>query len=173
MKIYIDDEAAEAIVEYYTELRRLSKDRLVWPTRGGGGAAGATKNEHTGHATCCRALPVTARTLETIIRLATAACKMSLRFTISLEDVVVARSVLDHCLRNNVGEVGCGVQHAAHVVLECCLQEQCGRGGLGAQQAKQWAAENIWHVVSKSICEQQPSKSRPFFWGPTGSTHTG
>jgi hypothetical protein len=53
----------------------------------------------------CRALPVTARTLETIIRIATASCKISMRFAIKVSDVAVARSILDHCLRNNVGEV--------------------------------------------------------------------
>lgn len=31
VQIFIDDEAAEAIVEYYSELRRLSKDRCgIW-----------------------------------------------------------------------------------------------------------------------------------------------
>lgn len=39
----------QAIIEYYAELRRLSRDR---------------------------ALPVTARSLETIIRIATASCKV-------------------------------------------------------------------------------------------------
>ncbi len=50
---------------------------------------------------------MTARTLETIIRIATASCKIGMRFAINEEDVAVARSILDHCLRNNVGEV-CG-----------------------------------------------------------------
>ncbi|KAF5830011.1 MCM2/3/5 family-domain-containing protein [Dunaliella salina] len=77
VQIFIEDDAAQAIVDYYSELRRLSKDR---------------------------ALPVTARTLETIIRIATASCKIGMRFAINEADVAVARSILDHCLRNNVGE---------------------------------------------------------------------
>jgi len=77
VRIAIEDEAAQAIVDYYAELRRLSRDR---------------------------ALPVTARTLETIIRIATASCKVRLRFTIDAHDVEVARTVLDHCLKKNVGE---------------------------------------------------------------------
>jgi hypothetical protein len=52
VRISITDDASAAIVDYYGELRRLSRDR---------------------------ALPVTARSLETIIRLATAACKVQLQ----------------------------------------------------------------------------------------------
>ncbi|KAJ9508194.1 hypothetical protein QJQ45_021561, partial [Haematococcus lacustris] len=79
VKIAIEDEAAEEIVSYYSELRRLSRDR---------------------------ALPITARTLETIIRLATSSCKLRLRFTVDRRDVEIAKSVLDHCLKKTVGETG-------------------------------------------------------------------
>lgn len=51
-----------------------------------------------------RALPVTARSLETIIRIATAACKVRLSFTIDVEDVEVAKMILNHVLRKDVAE---------------------------------------------------------------------
>jgi DNA replicative helicase MCM subunit Mcm2 (Cdc46/Mcm family) len=50
-----------------------------------------------------RALPVTARTLETIIRLATASCKVCLRYSITLHDVDVAVGILEHCMNKDVG----------------------------------------------------------------------
>ena len=50
-----------------------------------------------------RALPVTARTLETIIRLATASCKVCLRYSITLADVDVAIDILEHVMNKDVG----------------------------------------------------------------------
>mmetsp|Transcript_27203 Transcript_27203/g.59413 ORF Transcript_27203/g.59413 Transcript_27203/m.59413 type:complete len:877 (-) Transcript_27203:705-3335(-) len=79
VKIGIEDEAAEKIIEYYTHLRSKSHQE--------------------------RALPVTARTLETIIRLATASCKVRLRFTIDARDVEVATHILDHVMKKDVGSV--------------------------------------------------------------------
>jgi DNA replication licensing factor MCM3 len=46
---------------------------------------------------------VTARTLETVIRLATAACKIRLEWTIRLQDVLVAINILEHCMKRDVG----------------------------------------------------------------------
>ena len=53
---------------------------------------------------CCRALPVTARSLETIIRLATASAKMRLSVRITVHDVDVAVGILDHVMRKDVGD---------------------------------------------------------------------
>ena len=46
---------------------------------------------------------MTARTLETVIRLATAACKIRLGWTICLKDVLVAIEILEHCMKRDVG----------------------------------------------------------------------
>ena len=50
----------------------------------------------------CRALPVTARTLETIIRLATAAAKVRLSFDIEAQDVEEAKVMLNYVLRDDM-----------------------------------------------------------------------
>eukprot|EP00798_Chlamydomonas_sp_ICE-L_P018727 gene18727-25258_t len=76
VKITITDAAAERVVDYYQELRANGQDR---------------------------ALPVTARTLETIIRLATAMCKVRYKFQIEESDVDVATDILDHVMRKDVG----------------------------------------------------------------------
>ncbi|KAG1666483.1 hypothetical protein FOA52_004865 [Chlamydomonas sp. UWO 241] len=76
-RIDIEDNALNAIIDYYGDLR--------------------AKSFHD------RALPVTARTLECILRIATAMCKIRLSFVISTHDVKVATEILDHVMKKDVG----------------------------------------------------------------------
>ena len=46
---------------------------------------------------------MTARTLETIIRIATASCKVCLRYSITLHDVDIAIDILEHVMNKDVG----------------------------------------------------------------------
>lgn len=71
------EEASEAAASYYVELRQNSGDS---------------------------ALPVTARTLETIVRLATAAAKVRNEGEIAACDVETAKALLNHVLRTSVDE---------------------------------------------------------------------
>ncbi|MEW5300814.1 MAG: hypothetical protein WDW36_003718 [Sanguina aurantia] len=72
----MDPQALDDIASYYIELRSEPKNRNF---------------------------PVTARSLETLIRIATAHCKIRLDSTVSPEDVGVAISIMDHVMRKDIG----------------------------------------------------------------------
>ncbi len=50
----------------------------------------------------CRALPITARTLETIVRLSTAHAKLRWSWSVEPQDVAVARQMMEYVLRRDV-----------------------------------------------------------------------
>ena len=52
---------------------------------------------------CSQSPPCHCPYLETIIRLATASCKVCLRYSITLHDVDVAVGILEHCMNKDVG----------------------------------------------------------------------
>lgn len=74
--VALTPEANELIADYYTELRASGGDR---------------------------ALPITVRTLETIIRLATAHAKCRLSKSVDEQDVEVAREILDEVMASSSG----------------------------------------------------------------------
>lgn len=62
----------------------------------------AARLPHLPHPPACRNFPVTARCLETLIRLATAHCKVRLGDAISRNDVGMACAMMDHVMRREI-----------------------------------------------------------------------
>ncbi|GFR50760.1 hypothetical protein Agub_g13027 [Astrephomene gubernaculifera] len=136
--LVMEESAVKRIVDYYVSLRALS------PTQ--------------------RNFPVTPRCLETIIRLATAHCKVRLGDVISRTDVAVACALMDHVMRREiVGEEANAPKGNPAARRD---GEEGGEddgdddedGGDGAQQAAQDGDQEMEDAAAATAPAEQPAE---------------